>query len=412
MLLSCLALLCAPGAPAWGPPAAFAAGGPDAVVFVLDDMSVFDLAGLPLPGIDALAARGVVFERAYGMPVCHPARRALLSGEVWPQRHGSIPCDPGPFLGPQVGDLPLPELFRAAGFRTAGFGKWHLGEDPTSPDWPRAPFAHGFDHWRAGIPANVELCGGRNYRRWARMEEGVTYLSGGYHTSVLVDSFLGWWPYVRGPRMAWVAFQSAHQPFHRPPPELLPPGWPPTPDTRSMYEAMIVSADTALGQMLAGIDLARTVVVLVGDNGTPETVSPDPAKAKQTTFERGIHVPMIIAGPGIRPGVCRSVVHLVDVFETLRELCGLDRSAPARDAVSLVPCLRDPAQRPRPYAYVQLEEDLAVVSARFKLREAQGVQSFYDLELDPLEEHPIPPGEPRYRKELAIHRAWLEENRR
>ena len=123
---------------------------------------------------DALAARGVVFERAYGGPICHPARRALLSGAVWAQRYGSIPCDPGPLPGPQVGDLPLPELFRAAGYQTAGFGKWHLGEDPTSPDWPRAPFAHGFDHCRAGIPANVELCGGRNYRRWARMEGGET----------------------------------------------------------------------------------------------------------------------------------------------------------------------------------------------------------------------------------------------
>ena len=93
---------------------------------------------------------------------------------------------------------------------------------------------------------------------------------------MLVDSFLGWWPGVRGPRWAYVAFQSAHKPFHRPPPQLLPPDWPPTPDDRSMYEAMIVSADTALGHMLAGIDLARTVVVLVGDNGTPESLAPDP----------------------------------------------------------------------------------------------------------------------------------------
>jgi len=396
----------------WPAPQGTSVRAPSAVVIVLDDISALDLPGLPLPSLARLAAKGVVFERAYGQPVCHPARRTILSGEVWPNRAGSIPCEPIPGTPPQVGELPLPALFDAAGYQTAGFGKWHLGVNPTGAPWPSAPSAHGFQHWFAGIPANVELCGGRNYRTWLRMEEGRTFLFSGYHTQELLASFSSWWPLTRGPRMAWVAFQAAHEPFHRPPDALLPPGYPPTTGERAQFEAMIVSADTAVGELLRDIDLTTTYVVLVADNGTPESVAPDPLKAKQTTFEHGVHVPMIIAGPGVTPGHCTTPVSIVDVFETLRELCGLDRSLPVRDSVSLVPCLHDASFRPRRYAYAQLEDDLAVISQRFKLREKAGVQSFYDLRLDPDEERPIPLDDPSYARAIALHRRWIEQNRR
>lgn len=385
---------------------------PDVALFVLDDMSTDDLVGLELPALESLARRGVRFERAYGLPVCHPARRSLLSGELWTHNNASNPCNPGNHEGPQIGDLPLPQLFLSAGFETAGFGKWHLGEHPLGEPWPTAPFAHGFRHWFAGVPANVELCGGRNYRRWVRMEEGLTSFEATYQTSAIVSTFHSFWSAQRGPRFAYVAFQSAHEPFHRPPPELLPPNYPPTPDPRSQYEAMIVSADMALGQMLADIDLARTYVVVLGDNGTPESLAPDPLKAKQTTFERGIHVPMVIAGPGVNPGVSRSVVHAVDVFATLQELYGLAPGLHPRDGISLVPILRNAAQRTRTHVFVQYRDELVAVSARFKLREKAGVQAFYDLEADPLEEHPLALDDPDFRHEIAQHRLWLEAGRR
>jgi len=416
LLLSLALVPCRTAEPraTWAEPArdTNAAGAPSVVVIVLDDISALDLPGLPLPSLSALASKGVLFERAYGQPVCHPARRTMLSGEVWPLRAGSIPCEPNPGTPPQVGDLPLPALFDAAGYQTAGFGKWHLGLNPTGAPWPTAPSAHGFEHWFAGIPANVELCGGRNYRTWLRMEEGRAFLFSGYHTQELVTSFLNWWPIVRGPKMAWVAFQAAHEPFHRPPDSFLPPGYPPTNDERAQFEAMIVSADTGVGELLAAIDLAHTYVILVADNGTPEKVAPDPLKAKQTTFEHGVHVPMIIAGPGVTPGHSSAVVSIVDVFETLRELCALDRTRPVRDSVSLVPCLSDASFRPRRYAYAQLEDDLAVISQRFKLREKAGVQSFYDLRLDPDEERPIALDDPTYARVIALHQRWLEASRR
>jgi len=385
---------------------------PEVVVIVLDDISTFDLAGLPLPNLQGLAARGVAFERAYGAPVCHPARRTILSGEVWTSKEGSIPCEPHNGDPPPLGALPLAQLFSDEGYLTMGFGKWHLGEDPLGGRWELAPLRHGFHHWFAGLGANVERCGGRNYRIWQRFEEGTSEMVRAYQTLDLLDSFTRLYPPQRGPRFAWVALQAAHEPFHRPPDVLLPPGYPDTPDFRAQYEAMIVSADTALGELLAVLDLDRTLVVVVADNGTPPDVAPDAAKAKATTFERGVRVPMVIAGPGVVHGRVRTPVHIVDLFETLRERCYLDRSQPVRDAVSLVPCLTDSGHAPRRHVFVGLDDDLAVITQRYKLREKAGVEELYDLTLDPLELAPLPLDAPRYRPVVASLRRLLDSERR
>lgn len=394
------------------PPSSAEPPAPEVVVFVLDDISTFDLAGLPLPNLQALAARGVVFERAYGAPVCHPARRTMLSGEVWTHKEGSIPCEPHNGDPPPLGTLPLAQLFADAGYLTMGFGKWHLGEDPLGGPWEYAPMRHGFHHWFAGLGANVERCGGRNYRIWQRFEEGTSEMVRTYQTLDVVDRFTAVYPPQRGPRFAWVALQAAHEPFHRPPDVLLPPGYPDTPDFRSQYESMIVSADTALGEMLSVLDLDRTLVVVVADNGTPPDVAPDPTRAKTTTFERGVRVPMVIAGPGVVPGRVRTPVHLADLFETLRERCALDRSNPVRDAVSLVPCLTDARHRPRQHVFVGLDDDLAIITQRFKLREKAGLEELYDLALDPLETTPLPLDAPRYRPVTATLRRLLAAERR
>jgi len=324
--LTLAVLLFWPGAAAPNRAPALVGEVPSVVVFVLDDVSAFYLPGLPLPSLDALAQKGVRFDRAYGMPVCYPARRS-------PERYGSIPCDPGPYLGPQVGDIPPGQMFLEAGFRTAGFGKWHLGEDPLGRPWPMAPFAHGFQHWQAGVPGNVDNCGGRNYRRWARMEDGAAFLESAYQTSEIVASFHSWWATRAG---------------------------------RS-------SATSRCKPRTSPSTVRRR-------NSCRPATRPRPTRAR------------MVAPP--------STGHL-------------------RDSVSFVPCLRDPSQRTRAYVHVQLDDsatstlpDIAVVSARFKLREVGGLQSFYDLRDDPLEEHSLALDDPAHRKELALRRAWLEANRR
>ena len=125
-----------------------------------------------------------------------------------------------------------------------------------------------------------------------------------------------------------------------------------------------------------------TFVILLGDNGTPQEVAPVPDHAKRTVFERGVRVPLILAGPGLRPGVDSRLAHVVDLFPTLVE--GLRLGRPELDGQSLF-------GRPRDYVYVQTRAGglWAVIEERWKLISDGGVEELYDLVNDPLEQHPL-----------------------
>jgi arylsulfatase A-like enzyme len=312
---------------------------------------------------------------------------------------------------------PPPETISLAeqfpGHSALFLGKWHVG---SSAVWQETPQAHGWDLWRAGVPFYVAgnpqtTCGGYDYRNWVSVEDGVAELVfDGYQPGLMVRRFEEWWPFEPSPRFCVFASQLAHDPYHRPPSAWLPPSYPPTPTDRKKYEAMIAAADLQLGELLAHVDLARTLVVVVGDNGTPREVAPDPTHAKTTTFERGIHVPLLFAGAGIPPGNSHAMVHMVDVHATIAALAGGQSHG---DGVSLVPILAGRATRARHFLLSgirgdpQFADDVCVRSQRYKLRRSAQGEEFYDLCLDP-EEQVNRIEDPLLAPKITTHRAWLD----
>ena len=383
---------------------------PDVVVFMLDDVATADVATVETPAIDGLRALGTDFTHGYSMPMCAPSRWSFLLSS-WTPGNAGFGCQPDR-RNLSHGLDSFPKLMEGAGYSTALFGRWGLGglaigEQPPVAGAPAdsvwAPTAWGFDVVRACLIDGAESCGGSGYSDWFGVDDGVGSLRSSYHTTAVQDAFIEHWTAPRTePRFAWVSLQAAHEPFHYPPASAMPPGWvePPFPNTRIQFEAMIRSADFAIGNMLSFIDLSTTLVLLVSDNGTPPSARPINVAAnrvKFSTFQRGVHVPFVAAGLGVpMGGTVRQPVSLVDVLPTLADVAGVEPFA-SSDGQSLLPALRG-ERLERDWVYVQKGplDDHAAIEERWKLRvSAGGNELLYDLVADPGEAAPIRPGEGR-----------------
>lgn len=399
-----------------------------AVVIVLDDVAAADLAlyGGPVatPYMAALASQGVTFTRAYAMPTCAPTRRVMQTGHWWSTGTGN-PCEPPTAHWPTLDEVFIPEAL--PGHQSAMLGKWHLGGDPFGGGPACAPQAHGYDFFVAGQPSNVNECGGSSFFNWTRLDNCVQTNSHEYEPRAVRDAFRAGWLGSSGPRFAMVCPNLAHAPFHPPPVDLLPPGYPPPTTARTMYEAMIRAQDTLIGQMLAGISLKDTLIIVVGDNGTPPQVAPDRNKAKGSVFERGVRVPLIIAGgPTVAPGRSSDAfVHAIDIYATVIDALGgtvPSTSGPYPVAsVSLVPLLKDAASPfvPREHLFLATrwgtdEGEIGAVSrSGIKLRQLDttgdkvaDAEELYDLSSDPNETVNLI-ADPAYALELADLRAYI-----
>ena len=112
-------------------------------------------------------------------------------------------------------------------------------------------------------------------------------------------------------------------------------------ETRRQYCAEIELIDDYVGRMLDTLErrgmLENTVVVFTSDHG--EMLGDHGMYTKSVAYEGASHIPLVIAGPGVRSGaVSQALVGLIDLNPTVCELAGLDRQ-PGIDAVSLVPVL-------------------------------------------------------------------------
>src|SRR5882672_5871654 len=136
--LSCVLLLSA-GA------AAADARRPNMVVILADDQGWGDLSvhgntNLSTPNIDSLARDGALFDRFFVCPVCSPTRAEFLTARYHPRGGVWGVSTGGERLN--LGERTIAEVFKAAGYPTGAFGKWHNGSQ-----YPYHPNGRGFDEY-------------------------------------------------------------------------------------------------------------------------------------------------------------------------------------------------------------------------------------------------------------------------
>ncbi len=439
---------------------------PNVIVILADDLGARDL-GVDgstfheTPHLDRLAARGVRFTAAYAAAgVCSPTRASLLTGRHparlgitdWLPGRGTRPGDRlvGPALAPHLGagDRTFAESFRAAGYRTAAIGKWHVGDTPE-----HFPEAHGFDLNVAGSGKGSPP----SYFSPHRLPNLPDGPPGEHLDDRLTREAIA---FVRAsaeqgkPFLLYLAHYSPHNPLQARPEAVEkyraklaahPPAGPEFstdgPDGRvrirqghPTYAAMVEHLDNSVGTLVGALEelglAGDTLVIFTSDNGGVATsegwpTANAPLRAgKGWPYEGGVRVPFIAAWPGRIPAghVTDAVVTSTDVFPTLLELAGLPAEPAAHvDGRSFASALTDPArslperavfwhyphysnQRGRPHG--------AVRRGAWKLVEwfEDGRTELFDLASDPGETQDLAARAPeRAAALLAELRAWREE---
>lgn len=368
--------------------------------FGVDQQGLYNTASgatAPTPHINSLAASGVRFTQAYACPVCSPTRAAIMTGRLG-FRNGTgevVSVAAGNSLS--ASETTLPEaiaLHPALGIQAACFGKWHLtaGGPVVTANAPNT--IGGWPHY-AGCTAGALT----SYTSWTKTVNGATSTSTTYATTDVVNDAVTWITARRALNqkwLAWVAFNAPHTPFHIPPSSLHGYGTNPATNTLK-YRAAVEAMDTEIGRLLMAVDASTTHIIFVGDNGSPGQViqSPyDATRAKDTLYEGGTRVPLIIKSPAVASAgrTHESRVHVVDLFSTMLELAGVPLpSGVTLDSHSLVPALSLQSETPRTWLYNdQFDQSTPTTGGRsirddrYKLiRLNNGTEEFYDLTADP-----------------------------
>jgi iduronate 2-sulfatase len=444
---------------------ALAKSPPNVLFIVVDDLTTtLRCQGHPAsntPHMDALAAGGARFDRAYcQFAVCNPARASFLTG-CYPETTQVLDLVTD-FRTALPDVVTLPQHFQNHGYAAGRIGKvFHVPDsktklglelgaalhkdnellheakqrkpDPTDPKRSKGP-AYNKDYASSDRPDG-------DFTDHQIAEDALTALRGfGSKPFFLAVGFIRpHTPFV-APQWAFDAIDRSEiklPPFYSESGEHIaalpkhsrrpnnnvfryaPPSMEDALDATHAYLAAVHFVDHQIGRImaeLAHLKLAsNTIIVLTGDHGYQ--LGEHGMWAKQTLFEGANHVPFIFAGPGIAPGVRQGLVEQVDIYPSLCALAELPLPNHLQ-GISLLPMLQDPAAKGKQVAISTmiathtkaLGHSLRTDAFRYiSWDNGKGGELLYDLRSDPDELHNLA-AKPQQTERMTRMRARLKQH--
>lgn len=389
---------------------------PHILHIVADDLGWKDVGfngcqDIKTPNLDQLAAGGAKFTQFYVQSMCTQTRAALMTGR-YPFRYGLqtavIPSVSA--YGLDLEEKLMPEVLKAAGYKTALIGKWHLGHADRKW-WPRQ---RGFDYHYGAMIGELDYFTHEEHGvlDWYRdnepvKEEGYTTQLLGADAVKLIESHD-----ASTPLYLYLAFNAPHTPYQAPQ-EYLDRYASIEEPTRRTYAAMVTCLDDEIGRVVAALEKKGlredTLIVFHSDNGGTKNamfagVMADVSKikipcdngpyrdGKASLFEGGTRVCAFANWPGkIKAGEVDGLVHGVDLFTTFAGLAGAStEGCKPLDGVDVWSTIASGADSPRNEIVYNIEPFRgAVRQGDWKLIWRTMLPSsvdLYDLSRDPSEE--------------------------
>ncbi|MBM3768264.1 MAG: twin-arginine translocation pathway signal protein [Acidobacteria bacterium] len=325
---------------------------PNVVLIMTDDMGYADLGcygskDISTPHIDGIARSGVRLTDCYSNgPVCTPTRCGLMTGR-YQQRFG-LEWALGPGVkgyGLEPHNTTIATLLKNAGYKTALFGKWHLGYEPEF-----GPNRHGFETFAGLLSGNVDHYSHKEINDEEDWYEDTKPVKvDGYSTELIRDRAVKFIDAQSeaAPFFLYLPFNAVHWPFQapgRPGDVRTRPTW--FDGTRKNdYKPMLEAVDGAVGAVLSALErkgfTRNTLVIFTNDNGGERLSDNRPFfHHKATLWEGGIRVAGIVKWPSVVPAgkTSKQAAMSMDFTATIAEACGV--STEGFDGASLLSVLK------------------------------------------------------------------------
>ena len=307
---------------------------PNILLIIADDMGKDATPNFPegsvkpnMPTLQSLINTGITFDNLWSYAVCTPTRASILTGKYGIKTNvlevGNTISTSETSLQKYINTNTGNE------YATAIIGKWHLSNNSADP------ITMGIDYYAGLLNGSVQ-----DYWNWNLTENGNTATSTEYTTTKFTDLAINWVDNQTKPWFLWLAYNAPHTPFHLAPTNLHSQGNLPT-DQASIdanptpyFMSAIEAMDSEIGRLLNSMsaeERANTVIIFIGDNGSPNKVAQSPYNrnhAKNTLYQGGINVPLIVSGKDvIRLGAREeALVHTTDLFTTVANIAGVSET--------------------------------------------------------------------------------------
>jgi len=382
------------------------------ILFILaDDLGYADLScygrrDFATPNIDRIAADGMRFTQAYAnSAVCTASRTALMTGQYQYRVAIGLEEPLRSTSARNIGLPPdhptLPSLLKAAGYRTALVGKWHLGK---LPDF--GPLQSGYEQFygfRGGVldyythkfgPADTDTDDLWDDDTPIRQDGYLTDLLGNRAVAMVEQ-------YARGgkPFLLSLHFNAPHWPWEAPGDEAesqrIKSLFHFDGGSQRTYQRIMQRMDLQIGRVLQALEEAgiadNTIVVFTSDNGGERFSDTWPFTGKKSELlEGGLRIPAIISWPRRVPRetVSEQVMMTMDWLPTLLEAAGATQAAShPSDGISLLPWLTAgaaPVPRKLFWRYKNMAQE-AMRDGDWKYLKIRGNTFLFDVVQDPLE---------------------------